>query len=132
MSHVPLDQRADAAWLELELELGEKPIGPLAQVGEKDVESVVLALRAGTGSIRVTVRGLDSGHAQVRAIEGPTAERKSWRSLRFDNAGFTLEGLAPGRYRVSIYSQPGMGEGKTEVQVGAGEATTTVDFEKRD
>ncbi|MCP5045366.1 MAG: carboxypeptidase regulatory-like domain-containing protein [bacterium] len=107
---------------------GNRSHGMRVAVAATDVKGVELALRAGTGSIRASVRGLDSGRAQVATIGGPPGSRKTRDWLKFDNGGFVLEGLAPGRYIVEVYGQIGAGEGEAEVQVGTGEAPIVVEY----
>lgn len=103
-------------------------------VADKDIEDLVLMASSGTGSIRGTVVGLESGRVQLRSIDAPTVPSGMRETKPFENYTFLFEGLAPGSYRITAYQPMSIGamsEGITEVEVHNDEAAATVEYPRK-
>ena len=101
------------------------------EVGEVDIDGFVINGREGSGSIRVEVRGIGRGYAYVEPIsEAPRSERPAIHMFPFEDPRFVIEGLAPGRYRVSIFVPNEPDQDKVEVDVGRGESPIVIDVSK--
>ena len=97
-------------------------------VGESDVEGVEIAAREGTGALRAEVRGLERGYAQVEAVsDAPRSQRPASHWFPFRAGRFVVEGLAPGKYRVSVYAVNRPTEATLEVEVGTGELPIVIE-----
>ena len=98
------------------------------EVGESDIEGVEIAAREGAGSLRVEVRGLARGYAQVKAVsDAPRSQRPASHWFPFRAGRFVVEGLAPGKYRVSVYAVNRPTEATLEVDVSAGELPIVIE-----
>lgn len=95
------------------------------EVGASDPVDLVLRVREGDASLRVTVKGLADGEARVAPLGPPrTPLTLARHHLRFTGGAFSVEGLAPGRYRVRVTGE--RHEATREIDVD-GETTLTVD-----
>lgn len=108
----------------LAVALGDRNRNVRLEIGTTDIDDFVLPLTTGSGSLRVEVRGLQEGGAQVKSL----AEARTTDYLEFENGEFTVRGLAAGRYRVQVYG--GGQRGTTEVEVGTTETFTTIECKR--
>lgn len=101
------------------------------EVGEVDVDGFEINGREGPGSIRAEVRGVPRGYAQVEPVsEAPRSERPASHLFPFEGGGFRVQGLAPGKYRVSVFVPNDPDQTVMEVDVGRGERSVVIDAEK--
>lgn len=101
-------------------------------VGDTDILDFELPLELGTGSVRLEIRGAASGNVQVQPLDDASQERRTpvlW--MPFTGSQVVVRGLAPGRYRLSVDTRVYGEEGRTEVEVGAGEVAATVEVTKK-
>ncbi|MBL8753845.1 MAG: sigma-70 family RNA polymerase sigma factor [Planctomycetes bacterium] len=95
-------------------------------VGDRDVDGVVFALRSGAGAVRITVDGAASGTVSVRRLDAAALEDTS-DMVRFVDGAALVDGLAPGRYRVSASAAEAQLRGVVIVDVPAGEVAVRVE-----
>ncbi|MCR9245855.1 MAG: sigma-70 family RNA polymerase sigma factor [bacterium] len=100
------------------------------QVGAKDLDGIELALDAGSGAIRGTVRGIEHGWVSITRVAAEKGQPTVGRRQKFDDGTFTFRGLAPGHYRIELHDRGWTGRGKAEIDVGAVEVPVEITFEK--
>jgi hypothetical protein len=99
------------------------------EVGDRDLDGVVINARAGTGSIQARVLGLDRGWAQVIAVTGAHSERYPTHWFPFVDGTFAVGGLAIGRHRVSVHADGSSRSKTVEVDVGAGKIPLRIEVD---
>lgn len=81
---------------------------------------------------RLTIPGAASGNVHVRRLGDQSQERRDPVLLMpFTEPEVLVRGLAPGRYRLRVDTRIYGEEGSTEVEVGAGETTASVEVRKQ-
>jgi hypothetical protein len=110
------DGRARVRWLE---------------IGTEDVDGHEFAWQLGTGALRVAIDGATAGTVEVRRIDGDERGRAR-ESLSFASSPVLVDGLAPGRYRVTVAGPKARSRGTAEVDVAATELAVRVECKPRD
>jgi RNA polymerase sigma factor (sigma-70 family) len=99
-------------------------------VGAADVEGFEFAWRRGSGSLQLEIGGATAGEVDVRRIEGAATGMPD--RVSFATTPVVVDGLAPGRYRVTVRSKQGGASGTAEVDVASGEVAVRVECCARD
>jgi hypothetical protein len=97
-------------------------------VGEVDLVGVELPLRSGSGAVRVAIHGDLSGELEVRRLDPGPGDPRTCDAIEFDRLPAAIDGLAPGRYRVTVTSTDGKRSGSADVDVGAGEVEVRLEL----